>query len=309
PRLGGVEVEADDRTALLHQRQAYQDRARLQEAQQEAAAAVRRASALLALRQQPFGVGLLPHAELGARAARLAEQVAAAAATAEAAEHEMLCYACEGGGPAERALLQAREQSAAQVRQIEAAAAAADRLQQARQAVQDGHARLEELRGRERHIQRELDQLRPWQRTRRRQLQDELEGLRQTQARVREHLAPVRAQGPALETEARAAAEQAPPATVWPLIRRRHADLEREDTQQRAQAELAALQRETLRRADLAPERSADEHAARTEHTERQRHAAQSPTRPAPTARRQRSDAYRPPPSRGHDGPSRGFGR
>ncbi|MEU0566810.1 hypothetical protein ABZ297_15660 [Nonomuraea sp. NPDC005983] len=164
-------------------------------------------------------------------------------------------------------------------------------------------------------------------RARRRELDAELPALRERQAQLRERLAPVRESGRALEEAARQAAEQPPPEAVWPLIRRRHADLERDfDAAQRgvrgrdvttaqqrahtarqgqacAQHELTAVQQELVRRADLPPDRREVEQTARAEHAERgererQAAAERGPERPAPgrASRRDRTQAYRPPP-------------
>ncbi|MFI7135894.1 hypothetical protein ACIBQ1_60330 [Nonomuraea sp. NPDC050153] len=95
-----------------------------------------------------------------------------------------------------------RAQLAEQLAQIEAAERAATRLQQARQTVIDGRAHIRARRQREADIARELDglgRLRPSHRARRRELEAALPGLGEDLAATRERLAPILAQGPALE--------------------------------------------------------------------------------------------------------------
>ncbi|MEZ7132682.1 MobF family relaxase [Nonomuraea sp. AD125B] len=319
-------VDADDEGL----RQARQQ---LQDAEREAKAAVRRASALLTLTQYPHGVGLLSDAQLAARMQPLTERVASAAAALAAAEQEAHRYARDGGGPAERQLQQTRARLAEHVRQVDAAEHAARRLQQARQSVLDGREEIRRLRRREADLQRELDglgNLRPSHRARRRELDAILPRIREDLAAVHERLAPVLEEGPALEQAAQQAAAAAPPRTAWPLVRRQRNNLERDlETVQRAarardvddathrasrarhehqllQAELAAFHDERERRADLPPDRRELERAARAEHAQRQREAAarpDGPTIPAPGRQREqeRRQAYWPPPSRGVD--------
>ncbi|MFG3439965.1 hypothetical protein ACGF0J_22180 [Nonomuraea sp. NPDC047897] len=277
---------------------------------------------------------MLTAAQLAARTRPLTERVTAAAAALQAADQDARRYTRDGGGPAEKALQQTRARLAEQVRQIDAAEAAGRELQHARQTVSDGRERIHQLRQREVDLQRELDSLgslRPSHRARRRQLQADLPRVRAELVAVRERLEPVRLQGPALQEAAERAAAQAPPGNVWPMVRRRHADLERDldnalrgaravdvdDASQRAgrarhnhdlaHAQLAAVQQEQQRRADLPPDRRDVERAARAEHAQRQRQARQDdPTRPAPGRQREqerqrRNEAYRPPPGHGVD--------
>ncbi|MGW4799226.1 hypothetical protein ACWEPC_43095, partial [Nonomuraea sp. NPDC004297] len=296
-------------------RRARQD---LQDAEREAAAAVQRAHALQELSQRPYG--LLPDAQLAAQVRPLAGRAGAAAAAIEAADQHARRYARDGGGPAEHALQRQRAQLAEQVRQIHAAEQATERRQQARRTVIDGREQIRRLLQREADIKRELDtlgRLRPSHRARRRDLETVLPRLREDLAAVRRRLAPVLEQGPALDTAAERAAAQAPPAADWPLIRRRHADLERDldtarrgarardvDTatqqaaharhiHQQARAELAAIKDERQRRAALPPEQRDIERAARAEHAQHQRAAR----RPAPGRQQGRHEAYRPPPT------------
>ncbi|MFC5834902.1 hypothetical protein [Nonomuraea insulae] len=120
------------RSASAGLRRARQD---LQDAEREAMAAVRRASALLALSQRPYG--LLDDAQLEARVRSLTERAGAAAAAIEAAE---------------QALQQRRAQLAEQARQAQAAEQAAHRPQQARQTVIEGREQIRRLRQREADI-------------------------------------------------------------------------------------------------------------------------------------------------------------
>ncbi|MFI7455446.1 AAA family ATPase [Nonomuraea sp. NPDC049714] len=310
-----------------------QARQRLQDAEREARVAVQRAGALLALSRLPLGAGLLTDAQLAARRRPLTERLTAAAASVRAAEQQARRHARDGGGPAEAALQRLRDRLAEQVRQIDAADAAARELQRARQSVIDGREQIRRLSQREADLQRELaslGRLRPSHRARRRELQADVPRIRAELAAVRERLEQVRRQGPALQAAAEHAATQAPSGNVWPLVRRRHHDLERDldsalrgarardvdDAGQRAtrarhdhdlaHAELAAVQEEQQRRADLPPDRRDIERAARAEHAQRQRQAREDgPTRPAPGQQReqerQRREAYRPPPSHGVD--------
>jgi hypothetical protein len=326
PSAAAERAAASD-TAALDDEGLRRARQELQEAEREARAAVRRTSALLDLTQRPYG--LLDDAQLEARVRSLTERVTAAAATIEAADQQLACYSRDGGGPTEQALRAKRAQLAAQVRQADTAEQAARRLQQARQTVVDGREQIRRLRQREADMQRELDTLgrvRPSHRARRRELEAALPHLREDQAAVRERLAPLLAEGPALETAAKQAAAAAPPSTTWPLIRRLHTDLERDlesaqrgarardvdaaahqaaqarDGHQKARAELAAVKDEHERRADLPPDRRDDERAARAEHAQRQREAAardDGPARPTPGQQHERGrrGAYRPPPA------------
>ncbi|MGV9387335.1 hypothetical protein ACWDRB_67015 [Nonomuraea sp. NPDC003707] len=159
--------------------------------------------------------------------------------------------------------------------------------------------------------------------------------IREDLAAVRERLAPVLKEGPALERAAQQAAAAAPPRAAWPLVRRRHDDLERDlvtvqrevrardvddatyrarHAHQLARQELAALHAERQRRAGLPPDRRELERTARAEHARRQRAAAaraDDPIRPIPGRQREheRRQAYRPPPGRGVDrGVDRGPG-
>ncbi|MCP2365763.1 conjugative relaxase-like TrwC/TraI family protein [Nonomuraea thailandensis] len=323
PQAAAEHAAAGDDEGLRRARQELQD------AEREAMAAVRRASALLALTQRPLGVGLLDDTQLDARVRPLAERVTAAAAAIEAADQQLARYARDGGGPTERALQQRRAQLAEQVRQVNAAEQAAHRLQQARQTVIDGREQVRRLRQREADMQRELaglGSLRPSHRARRRELEAALPRIREDLAAVRERLAPVLEEGPALEAAAEQTAAAAPPSTAWPLVRRLHTDLERDldsaqrgarardvdaaahqaaqarDGHQKARAELAAVRDERERRADLPPDQRDDERAARAEHAQRQREAADrgdGPTRPTPGRQRERErrEAYRPPPA------------
>ncbi|MFI9841852.1 hypothetical protein ACIHFD_32780 [Nonomuraea sp. NPDC051941] len=179
--------------------------------------------------------------------------------------------------------------------------------------------------------------MRPVHQARRRELEAVLPGLGEDLAAAQERLAPILAQGPALEVAAERAAAAAPSATVWPMVRRRQHDFERDlDASRRgarardvddathrnararhdhqlAQRELVALHGERERRADLRDLREL-ERAARAEHARRQRAAATrpgDPTRPMPALRREheRRQAYRPPLGRGVDrGVDRGPG-
>ncbi|MEU5869871.1 hypothetical protein ABZ815_52535, partial [Nonomuraea sp. NPDC047529] len=278
-------------------------------------------------------VGLLTDGQLAARRHSLSERVTAAAAAVEAAEQEARRYARDGGGPAEQATLQKRARLTEQARQVEAAEQAAHRLQQARQDTADGREQIRRLLQRESRLQRELDglgHLRPSHRARRRELETALPRLRQDLAAARGRLASVLQQSPALEAAAEQAASLAPPITTWPLVRRRHLDLERDlaDTRhgarardvaeathrarrarqahQAAQAELAAVHDERRRRTDLSPDRRAVERAARAEYAQRQREASgrgDGSVRPAAgrQSERARQQPYRPPPARGVD--------
>ncbi|MEU1728953.1 hypothetical protein [Nonomuraea sp. NPDC005692] len=303
------------------------------DAEREATAAVRRASVLLALTRSPYGVGLLTDGQLAARQHTLSERVTAAAAAVQAAEQDMRHYARDGGGPAEQALQQKRAHLAEQARQVEAAEQAARRLQQARQEVAGGREQIRRLVQRESRLQRELDgldRLRPSHRARRRELEAALPRLREDLAAARERLAVVLRQSPVLEAAAEQTAAMAPPVTAWPLVRRRHHDLERDwesarrgarardvdaaahrvgrgrQVHQAGQAELAAAHDERRRRAYLPLDRRESEHAARAEHAQRQRDTAargDGPDRPAlgRQSERVRPQPYRPLPSQGVD--------
>ncbi|MGV9386190.1 MobF family relaxase [Nonomuraea sp. NPDC003707] len=310
------------------------------DAGQKALTSVRRATALLTLSQSRFGVGLQSADELDARAGQLTKQIAAAAAKAQAAEQDKDRFAREGEGRAERALLSKRQQLAEQARLVEAAAQAADQLRQGRQSIADTRQQLETLRQRELAITNELDDLRPWHRARRRELETALPEVRERQAHEHERVNQALEHGAELQEAARQAAEQAPPQVAWPLVRRRHADLERDfDSVQRGarsrdvteaalraqeartaqaglQQEQAAVREEKARRADLPPDRRDIEQAARLEHAERQRQATAERDEEARSASsrnwpRNRQQAHRPAPERDRDSaePERDLGR
>ncbi|MFI6737248.1 hypothetical protein ACIBI9_30340 [Nonomuraea sp. NPDC050451] len=137
---------------------------------------------------------------------------------------------------------------------------------------------------------------------------------------MRERLAPVVKEGPALERAAQqAAAAAAPLRAAWPLVRRQRDDLERDlatlqraarardvdDATYRAGRARHAHQRAQQELAAVRGEREL-ERVARVEHARRQRAAAaraDDVTRPTPGLRREhkRRQAYRPPPDRGVD--------
>ncbi|HEX4815640.1 MAG TPA: hypothetical protein VFV66_23095, partial [Nonomuraea sp.] len=294
------------------------------DAERRARAAVGRASALLTLLQSRHGVGLLPETELAARTRDLSEKIAATEVKARTAEQDKDRFARDGGGRAERDLLAKRAQLAEQVRLVEAAASATEQLRQARQDIDQTRRQLEDLRRREQEITRELDTLRPWHRARRHELEAELPRIRDRRARQYEYLDQALEHVSGAEETARQAAEQAPRQVTWPLVRRRHADLERDfdavrraarsrdvtDAALRAQEaraaqadlrqELAAVRDEQERRADLPPDRRDIEEAARAEHEQRQRQVdaeqSRSPERGLPPAR----SPVRRPPQRDH---------
>ncbi|MFC6364465.1 MobF family relaxase [Nonomuraea thailandensis] len=224
----------------------------------DSVAAMRQAGALLALSHTPHQVGLLDQAGLGGGADALAARARDAARDLAAAEQRARTYAGTGGGPAERELLAKRDQLTGHLQHIDAATTAEERLRQAEQNVEQ--ARTVSLSGR------------------RDSLMAAQEHHRSAAAQARQTLA------------------QAPPRTVWPLIRHqhhqltrhwdsllhdvRHADLQAAEhdaatartTQQRTRSELAALQQEIARRAALPPARHRIEQAARDHHHTRQRH-------------------------------------
>lgn len=284
---------------------------------------MRRATALLTLSRSRYGVGLLPDPELAARLRDLEQQATAAAAKARTAEQDKQRFAREGGGHTERELLKKRDKLIEQVRRIETAAAAADRMRQVDEKVAEAHQQLDELRRRELAITRELDSLRPWHRVRRRELEAQLPEVRGQQARSHQDVQQILKRRPALEEHTRQAAEQAPHAATWPLIRQRHAELTRDfdavqrgartrdvtaaarradearAAQVRHQRELDVLKNEVSRRADLSPNRREIEQAVRAEHAEERRQTSAehdsgraTSTRPS---QRSRSTNYQPP--------------
>ncbi|MEV2273835.1 AAA family ATPase [Nonomuraea africana] len=265
----------------------------------EARAAIQLAGARLALSRSAYGVGLLSDDELTERLSSLAEQVEAASTALEAAEQERHRYARNGGGPTELALLAERDKLAANLRRVEAAERAERRLQQARQQILEGHAEASRLRQRESELAAEVENLGsllPSHRARRRELTEvELPQVRERLEQLGERLAPIRAQGPALEQAARESVEQAPPRVVWSMIRRRHDDLVGDFaaaqrgarsvdvtnadsraatarlTRDQAQEELAAGLSESERRADLPPDQRDIEQRVRSEEASRRR--------------------------------------
>lgn len=242
--------------------------------------------------------------------------------------------AAEGGGHHERRLLTERAKLEDQVCWIEKAEAASHRLLEARQTITEGRQCLAKQRRQERAVEHELTSLRPWQRARRRALTATLTDLHERQERLSQQLAPIRARGPALDEAARQAAAQAPPSDTWPQIRRRHAELlrafdvslhtarerdvvrarvhahEQRRAQNAAQHELTAIQRETIRRIDLAPDERDLEHLSRAEYATSRRAGTRQKTGPhahGGIEQRGPSPAYQPPrhpidnePHRGH---------
>ncbi|MGW4791807.1 MobF family relaxase [Nonomuraea sp. NPDC004297] len=265
-------------------------RAELQAAERDAHLAVQRAHIRQALISLQYGVGLAGDTELKQRMSQLARQLAKATTNAENAERSMRHLATEGGGPHEQRLLTECATLEEQTRLIEAAEAAAHRLQQARQMVTDLRRRLTELRRQKHATERELTMLRPWRRARRRDLTATLTDLRERQNRLAQELEPWLAQGPALDGAARQSAAQAPPPAARPQIRRRHTDLtlaldsalntargrdvalarlhahKHRRAQAAAQHELTAIQRESVRRIDLTPDQRNLEQLIRAEY-------------------------------------------
>uniref|UniRef100_UPI003F499F68 MobF family relaxase n=1 Tax=Nonomuraea sp. CA-252377 TaxID=3240003 RepID=UPI003F499F68 len=218
----------------------------------DSVAAMRQAGALLALSHTPHQVGLLHQADLAARADALAARARDAARDLAAAEQRARTYAGTGGGPAERELLAKRDQLTGHLQHIDEATAAQERLGQAEQKLEQARTASPS-------------------------------GQRDTLVAAQEHHRSAAAQ-------ARQAFGQAPPRTVWPLIRHQHhqltrhwdsmlrdvrrADLQAAEhdvatartTQQQIRSELDALQQEIARRAALPPARHRIEQAARDDH-------------------------------------------
>ena len=248
---------------------------------------------------------------------------------AQAAQQELARLKSDGGGPAEQQLHRQRRRLADQVRRIEAARAAARRLQQLDrrhyQALQSETA----LAQRAEQIPGELRRLPPLLRAgRRRELEAELEQIRQRRAELRERLQSHNRTREVAERAARAAAHQAPPEALWPQASQRHAELERDWEQTRqaarqddleagrirwntvlhqghdADRQLQRAREEDERRADLPPEIRAVEHAARIDQHKHERQTAyerpadQVPPR-SPASRNR--TAQRQPPSHGRD--------
>ncbi|MFI6503719.1 MobF family relaxase [Nonomuraea typhae] len=286
----------------------------LQAAEADPRQAVRRAATLHSLTQISGRIGLLTDAQLTARQAALTDQIATAEQTLAAAEDEMRRYATDGGGPAEQALHTQRAALAEQANRITTAAAADQRLGQAKQDFLDNRRQATQVRS---ELGR-LGKLLPAHRARRRILNTELD-------RLTEQRAALRRAGPGFEQAARQAATQAPPQATWTSILRKHDTLERdwESTRSAARtndiaaarnraerarhqhnqaaAELTTVHAEIERRADLPPDARALEHAVRTQHTtERARGRGRS------ARSNDHGQEYRPP---SHDlGRSQGVG-
>ncbi|MFD1547108.1 MobF family relaxase [Nonomuraea guangzhouensis] len=296
-------------------------RAELHAAEREAHLAVERARALQSLTDSPYGAGLANAAELRQRMGQLAKRLTAATANAQAADQSIHRLAAEGGGRLERHLLTERATLEEQTRRIETAEAAAHRLQQTRQTLNEGRRDLTQLRRQERVIERELASLRPWQRARHRDLTATLTDLHERQDQLTQRLVPIHAEAPALDEVARQTSAQAPPPATWPQVRRRHAELmrtfdtalrtaregdvalarirahEHRQAQVAAQQELTAIQREMCR-TDLTPDQRNLERAAQAEQAAAWRaDARQKAGRPNPGCTDQRgpSQAYQPP--------------
>ncbi|MET8381702.1 MobF family relaxase [Streptosporangium canum] len=304
--------------------------AEVQAADRAARITVQRARVLQSLTNSPYGVGLADDAELNHRMNRLGRQLDTTVAEARATEQIAQRLAAEGGGPQERCLLAERADIEEQTSRIEMAEAAALQLQKARQAVTKGRLRLTELRRQEHAVKDELASLRPWQRGRRRDLTAELIDLHESEERVTQRLAPIRAHGPVLEESARQTAAQAPPVGTWPHLRRRHAELSHSfdislqaardsdvdivkrcaqglrQAHKAAQRELTTIQREIMRRADLSPDQRDLERAVRAEQATAKRPDAQPPH--SRINQRGPSQAYRPPTDRIRSGLRRGSG-
>ncbi|MFI6498725.1 MobF family relaxase [Nonomuraea typhae] len=276
----------------------------LQAAEADARQVVRRAATLHSLTRTPGRVGLLTDAQLTARQAALTGQIATAEQTLTAAEDEMRRYAAQGGGPTESALHTQRTALAEQANRITTAAAADQRLEQARQELLDNRRQTAQI-----HAELGgLGELVPAHRARRRTLNTELTDLAEERAAIRQI-------GPGLEQAARNAIAQAPPRAAWMSILSKHDALERDweaarhaarnndvaaarnraegarRTRGQAAAELAAVKAEIERRAGLPPDTRALERAARAQHATAQRIAGQT----AAASARDRSQAYRPP--------------
>ncbi|MEV0167752.1 MobF family relaxase [Nonomuraea fuscirosea] len=221
-------------------------------------AAMRQAGALLALSHTPYRVGLLTPEQLTTRADELTAQARDAATALTAAEQRARTYAATGGGPAERELTSKRVQLTEQLDRIEEVIAAQERLHQA-------ELELERAQSAELNIG---------------QPSALLSAAQGAHATARE--------------QAHQALTQAPPRTVWPLIRHqqnqltrhwddilhagRQADVQAAEhdtvtaraTQQQIRSELDAVQNEIARRDALPQARQRVEHAARDHHYARQ---------------------------------------
>ncbi|MFI6485118.1 MobF family relaxase [Nonomuraea sp. NPDC050663] len=262
----------------------------------EALAAIRQSAALLALSQTPFGVGLYSDAELDQRRIDLSAALSSAADDLAAVRAQARRYAEHGGGPAERALQQRRADLAEYGQQIRMAQQAADALGRARQEIADLNDRIQETRRRVQTIDRTfntLGRILPSHRSHRRALEDEATRLADKEAHLRAQLADRHQDRPILQEQARQAAEQAPPMATWPHLLNQREELERDwerasrgarstdvsrtashaETIQQShltnERELAAVQEEATRRADLPPDTRTIEAAAREAHAAR----------------------------------------
>lgn len=290
----------------------------------EALAAIRQSAALLALSQTPFGVGLYGDAELEQRRVDLSAALSSAADELAAVHAQARRYAQHGGGPAERALQQRRADLAEYVQQIRTAQQSADALGRARQEIADLNDRVQETRKRARAIDLTLNTLGrilPSHRTERRALETEAAHLTDKEAHLRAQLADRHQDRPLLQEQARQAAEQAPPMATWPHLLNQREELERDwetasrgarstdvsraasraETIQQSrltdERELAAVQEEAARRADLPPDTQTIETAAREAHVAR--------TERVLDRQEQERSQTRRPPGRDRDEPMR----
>ncbi|MEV0151896.1 MULTISPECIES: MobF family relaxase [unclassified Nonomuraea] len=156
---------------------------------------MRRASALLALSASPYRVGLLGDAELAARAAQLTDEAVSEAGRLADAERRVRRHAEHGGGPAERELIAKRDEVARQVTQIEAAAAALDRLRALRLTLEEAQTSGDEQRRRDAHAVEQAPPRSVWSliRHQHRQMQENWQAIvsrgRAADVRAAEHTA------------------------------------------------------------------------------------------------------------------------
>ncbi|SPL88455.1 putative TraA-like conjugal transfer protein [[Actinomadura] parvosata subsp. kistnae] len=274
---------------------------------------------LTTLTNTPDQVGLLDDRQLTARIAELRHRAEELHAAERTAAHDLAHWSQHGGGPCEQNLHHHRQELQTQLNRINAAHQAAQHRDREAAHIADLTEQNATVLDRIQQIRHELrtgKPLLPKARARRAALESELGRLFDTNAQLLGQLQQRQHRHAAADQTARTAADQAPPAPLWPQIRhraaaldrtwpqtleqaratdqetgRRHLDKLRRDMQ-RLDLTLHAALDESERRSTLARTERQAEQAVRREHQQRLHETQQ--TRQASRAATPSRTSYRP---------------
>jgi hypothetical protein len=278
---------------------------------------------LTALTNTPDGIGLLDDRQLSRRIAELRHRGQELQGAIRTAEEDLAGWTERGGGPTEQNLHRHRQELAEQLRRIDDAHQGAQRRDREAAHLSDLARQNATVLERIQHIRHELRTGRPLlpkARARRAALENELGQLFEKNAQLLAQLQTRQQDHATTEQAARSAAEQAPPASLWPQLRHRAAELDRtwqqalqhaRDSDQEAgrshldqvrreaatlDLTLKAAVEETERRKRLPQHQRQAERAARREHQQRLRETDQ--IREATRAATRPEAPHRPEPHR-----------